>query len=66
MLFNDKLRAFRRQLQNELTEKTARTFLKNTRWLLVSNPENVNDSGRVKLNNTLSLSKPLATMYYLK
>ena len=65
-LFNDKLTTFRRQLQNELTEKTDRTFLKNTRWLLVSNPENLNDSGQVKLNNALSLNKPLATMYYLK
>ena len=39
--FNNNMTAFSQQLQNELAEKTGRTFLKNTRWLLVRDRKSV-------------------------
>jgi len=67
-LFNDKLSAFRRDLYHELTNDRDRRVLKGTRWLLLKNPENLDDDRdeRQRLEDALRLNQPLATAYYLK
>jgi len=67
-LFNEKLSDLRRDLQREVTEKMHKQVLKGTRWLLLKNPENLNeDRGeRERLEEALRINKPLATAYYLK
>jgi transposase len=67
-LFNDKLSAFRRQLYHEASTDRERRILKGTRWLLLKNPENL-DEGRKELDRlmaALRLNEPLAIAYYLK
>src|SRR5271167_1506768 len=67
-LFNEKLSAFRRQLYNQLTSDQDRKLLKGTRWLLLKNPENLDDDRDEisRLKEALRLNEPLATAYYLK
>jgi len=67
-LFNDKLTALRRDLHREATEGLQKKVLKGTRWLLLRNSENLNAEKREheRLEEALSLNKPLATAYYLK
>lgn len=67
-LFNDKLSGFRRDLFHELTSDRDRRVLKGTRWLLLKNPENLDDDRdeRRRLEDALRLNQPLATAYYLK
>jgi transposase len=67
-LFNDRLSDFRRELYREATEGLAKEVLKGTRWLLLMNPENLNEEKRERerLELALSLNQPLATAYYLK
>jgi len=67
-LFNDKLSALRRELYNEASSDRRRKILKGTRWLLLKNPENL-DQGRNerrRLEQALALNLPLTTAYYLK
>jgi transposase len=67
-LFNDKLSAFRRQLYHAASSDHDRRILKGTRWLLLKNPENLDD-GRNELDRLLEalrLNQPLAIAYYLK
>ncbi len=67
-LFNDKLSLLRRELYREATDLLQKKVLKGTRWLLLKNPENL-DEGRneqKRLQEALSLNKPLATAYYMK
>jgi transposase len=67
-LFNDKLSAFRRQLYHEASSDHERRILKGTRWLLLKNPENL-DEDRNELDRlmaALRLNQPLAIAYYLK
>jgi transposase len=67
-LFNDKLSELRRQLQREAEGPLQIKVLKGTRWLLLKNPENLNnekdESDRLK--KALEFNAPLATAYYLK
>jgi transposase len=67
-LFNDKLSALRRELYHELSNDPDRQLLKGTRWLLLKNPENLDDDRdeRRRLEEALRLNQPLATAYYLK
>jgi transposase len=67
-LFNDKLSAFRRQLYNKASSEQGRRILKGTRWLLLKNPENLDDSRDEwdRLQQALRLNEPLAIAYYLK
>ena len=67
-LFNDKLSAFRRALYHELSTDQQRRILKGTRWLLLKNPENLNEekNEHARLEAALALNRPLAIAYYLK
>src|SRR5271165_4282664 len=67
-LFNEKLSALRRQLYHQASSEEERKLLKGTRWLLLKNPENL-DEGRnelQRLEDALRLNTPLAIAYYLK
>jgi transposase len=66
-LFNDRLSDLRRSLYHE-AEDEQKKVLKGSRWLLLKAPENL-DPDRdesARLEEALSLNKPLATAYYLK
>jgi transposase len=67
-LFNDKLSALRRELYHELSDTGQRRLLKGTRWLLLKNPENLDDARdeRERLQEALALNTPLTVAYYLK
>jgi transposase len=67
-LFNDKLSAFRRQLFHEASSDHERRILKGTRWLLLKNPENLDEERDEleRLLQALRLNQPLAIAYYLK
>ncbi len=67
-LFNDKLSAFRRQLYHQAGSDQERKILKGTRWLLLKNPENLDDQRDEyqRLQDALRLNEPLALAYYLK
>jgi transposase len=67
-LYNDKLSAFRRELYRQLTDLHTRKILKGTRWLLLKNPENL-DEGRNEIDRlaaALDLNTPLTIAYYMK
>ena len=67
-LFNDKLSELRRDLYREATEQLHKDILKGTRWLLLKNPENLDEerSERERLDQALRINQPLATAYYMK
>jgi transposase len=67
-LYNDKLSAFRRELYRELTDDHARKLLKGTLWLLLKNPENLDDERNEaeRLAAALDLNTPLTIVYYMK
>jgi transposase len=67
-LFNEKFSLFRQELQREAEGPLAKKVLKGTRWLLLKNPENLEEERdeRKRLEKALALNKPLATVYYMK
>jgi transposase len=67
-LFNDKLSELRRALYREATDVMQKEVLKGTRWLLLKNPQNLDQEKNEKqrLEEALALNKPLATAYYMK
>jgi transposase len=67
-LFNEKLTALRRQQYQQASTDEERKILKGTRWLLLKNPENLDEERNElqRLEEALQLNKPLATAYYLK
>jgi transposase len=67
-LYNEKLSAFRRELYRELTDEHDRKILKGTLWLLLKNPENLDDERNEtqRLADALELNTPLTIAYYLK
>lgn len=67
-LYNDKLSDLRRDLQREAQGPLKLEILKGTRWLLLKNPENLDDEKKEKerLQRALQFNAPLATAYYLK
>lgn len=67
-LMNEKLTALRRDLYREATEQLEKDVLKGTRWLLLKNPEKLdeNKDEPARLEEALKLNTPLATAYYLK
>jgi len=67
-LFNEKFSLFRQELQREAEGPLHKKVLKGTRWLLLKNPENLDEERdeRKRLEKALALNKPLATVYYMK
>jgi len=67
-MFNEKLSDLRRALYREATDLEQKDVLKGTRWILLKNSSNLNEekNERQRLEEVLSLNKPLATAYYLK
>lgn len=67
-LYNDKLSDLRRDLQREAQGPLQIEVLKGTRWLLLKNPENLDDqkNERARLQKALKFNEPLAMAYYLK
>ena len=66
-LFNDKLSGLRRSLYHRATAEQKKV-LKGSRWLLLKNPENLDDERdeAARLEEALALNKPPAVAYYLK
>ena len=67
-LFNEKLTELRRQLHREAVEGLHRDVLKGIRYLLLKNPENLdeNRNERERLDEALKLNRSLSIAYYLK
>lgn len=67
-LFNEKFSDLRRELQREAEGPLQKKVLKGTRWLLLKAQSNLKDKHheRARLEEALSLNKPLATAYYMK
>lgn len=67
-MMNDKLSDFRRDLHREVESLEQKAVLKGTRWLLLKNPENLNDqyNERERLEKALTINRPLALAYYMK
>jgi len=67
-LYNDGLSDLRRKLYHEATDLMQKQVIKGTRWLLLKNPENLNQERHEaqRLEDALQLNKPLALAYYLK
>jgi transposase len=67
-LFNEKLSDLRRALYCEATDVLHKEVLKGTRWLLLKNRENLDAAKdeKKRLEEALTLNKPLATAYYMK
>jgi transposase len=67
-LFNEKLTQLRRDLYREAIDVLQKEVLKGVRWLLLKNPENLNErrNERKRLEDALQLNQPLACAYYLK
>ena len=67
-LLNEKLTELRRQLYREAQGPLGKNVLKGIRWLLLMNPENLDEtrSEQHRLQEALDLNRPLAIAYYLK
>jgi transposase len=67
-LFNDRLSDFRRELHREAEGPLGKKILKGTRWLILKNPENLDETKgeRTRLEEALRINQPLATAYYMK
>jgi len=67
-LFNNKLSDLRRQVYREAKEQLHKDVLKGTRWLLLKNPENLDQTRdeAKRLDEALRLNQPLATAYYMR
>ncbi len=66
-LMNEKLDLLRRQLWHMEKDVNKRKVIKGTRWLLLRNGDDIFDQRhRTRLDNALSLNRPLMTAYYLK
>ena len=67
-LYNDRLSDLRRKLYHEAKTDTDKQVIKGTRWLLLKNPENLDETRNEaqRLEAALKLNQPLATAYYMK
>ena len=67
-LYNEKLSDLRRALHREAAETMHKDVLKGARWLLLKNPENLDEARdeKKRLAEALSLNQSLAVAYYLK
>ena len=67
-LFNEKLSTFRRDLYPALPDNEQKKVLKGSRWLLLKNSENLDESKSEndRLQKALDLNEPLSIVYYMK
>jgi transposase len=67
-LLNEKLTELRRELFREAEGPLGKSVLKGIRWLLLKNPENLDEAKdeRARLEEALAVNRPLAMAYYLK
>lgn len=67
-LYQEKLSQLRRDLYREATELLHKKVLKGTRWLLLKNPDHLDESKDEprRLREALALNEPLALAYYMK
>ena len=69
-LYNEGLSTLRRDLQREYKNLPESQVLKVTRWLLLKNPENLDQqperNEKQRLDKALKINEPLAKAYYLK
>jgi transposase len=67
-LFNEKLSDLRRTLYHQALTQQEKHVIKGTRWLLLKNPDNLDETRNEsqRLHEALALNQPLATAYYLK
>jgi transposase len=67
-LLNDQLADLRRQVQRSVEKVEDKKLLKGTLWLLLKNPENLDEQRheRQRLQDALRINQPLATAYYMK
>jgi len=67
-MFNEKLSDFRRQLFNNTNDKSHRSIIKGTRWLLLTAKEKLEKKPEKadRLGRALEINRPLATVYYMK
>ncbi len=67
-MFNDLLSRYRRYLQRKAATREQKEALKGTRWILLKNPENLDETKneKEKLDKVLEMNKPLATAYLMK
>jgi transposase len=66
-LYNDRLSDLRRRLYHE-ANTLEKQVIKGTRWLLLKNPENLDESRNEsqRLLKALEINQPLAVAYYMK
>ena len=67
-LFHHELSELRRELYREAKDRLQKDVLKGTRWLLLKNPENLDEEKQEskRLKEALQLNASLAAAYYLK
>ena len=67
-LYNEKLSDLRRDMHHSVETIEEKQLLKGTRWLLLKNPQNLDDlrNERQRLDDALRINQPLATAYYMK
>jgi transposase len=67
-LMNEHITSIRRNLYHEITDVLQKQALKGVRWILLKNPENLNEKHdeKQRLEEALRLNEPLATAYYMK
>lgn len=67
-LMNEHITQIRRNLYHEIADVLQKEALKGVRWILLKNPENLNEKHNEKqrLQEALRLNGPLATAYYMK
>lgn len=67
-MFNDLLSRYRRYLQRKAVTREQKEALKGTRWILLKNPENLDETKNEKerLDKVLEMNKPLAAAYLMK
>ena len=67
-LLNDTLTKLRQQLYHETTHYLKSAALKGIRWILLKDPENLDErkNEKERLEKALKINKPLATACYLK
>lgn len=67
-LMNEKLSKIRRKLHRELEKAGEKSVLKGLRWILLKNPENLDErkNEEERLKEALKMNEPLAIAYYMK